>query len=518
MDLIWNVVTAGVSLIATICVWQLARDFLWRPRRLLQAFKQQGVLGPVPRLFLGNLDQVRELMAVEVVKSSTGEIRDDNHGGVVAKVLPYYAAWSRSYGETFLVWWGSQPRLMISDPELMKEVLCDKSGSLDRDPGQHAARDLFGDGIALLTMNERWSQKRKMVSLAFHNEKLKLMIDAMVACVEENLKQWKTTEGPVDVASKLRDITQDVLCRTAFGTSYAAGKEVFEMQIEQQYIHLEWQGQVHLPGFRFLPTSANRRRWTLKQQIDSKLRKIVVNRLKESSVSGSYGKDLLGLMLAAKDGVLDFNNGKKLDIQVTMQDVIDECKTFFFTGQETSAALLAWTMLLLALNPDWQTRLRQEVCQVCGQVSAPNTLEMLGNLKSMTMVINEALRMYPPVPLLNRYTHNKVKLKELVIPKGTLLLVPLIVINYNEKFWGVDAKSFNPDRFVSQQQRPFLPFSVGPRTCVGQSFAMIETKIILAMILRKFKFELSETYVHSPFQVLTLQPKFGMPMNLLANQ
>ncbi|XP_024544505.1 cytochrome P450 734A2-like [Selaginella moellendorffii] len=148
---------SGISLAATICVWQWAHDFLWRPRLLLQAFKQQGVLGPIPRLFLGNLDQMRELMAVEVAKSSTGEISNDHHAGVVAKVLPYYAAWSRSCGETFFVWRGSQPRLMISDPELMKEVLCDKSGSFDREPGQHAARDLFGDGIALLTMNKRWS-------------------------------------------------------------------------------------------------------------------------------------------------------------------------------------------------------------------------------------------------------------------------------------------------------------------------------------------------------------------------
>ncbi|XP_024544504.1 cytokinin hydroxylase-like [Selaginella moellendorffii] len=262
----------------------------------------------------------------------------------------------------------------------------------------------------------------------------------MVACVEENLKQWKTTDGPVDLALKLRDITRDVLCRTAFGTSYTAGKEVFQKKIEQQYIHLEWQDFFQRP-----PIDAG-------------------GRLKESSVSGSYGKDLLGLMLAANEGVLDFNNGKKLEIQVTMQDVIDECKTFFFTSQETSAALLAWTMLLLALNPEWQTRLRHEVREVCGEVSAPNSLEMLGNLKS-------------------------VKLKELATPKGTLLLLPLIVTNYSEKLWGEDAKSFNPNRFVAQQQRPFLPFSVGPRTCVEQSFAMIETKIILAMILLNFTFE-----------------------------
>ena len=134
------------------------------------------------------------------------------------------------------------------------------------------------------------------------------------------------------------------------------------------------------------------------------------------------------------------------------------------------------------------------------------------------MILNELLRLYTPASLLPRQALENVKVGDLELPKGMSVWIPVVAIHHSKELWGEDANEFNPQRFSQGVQKAckhpmgFLPFSSGPRVCVGQSFAIMEAKVVVAMILSRFKFSLSPNYCHAPVCVLTLKPKHGVPI------
>lgn len=136
------------------------------------------------------------------------------------------------------------------------------------------------------------------------------------------------------------------------------------------------------------------------------------------------------------------------------------------------------------------------------------------------MVLLEALRLYGPVLVIVREAAKDMNLGGLVIPEGTVVTIPFAIIHRNKKLWGEDANEFSPLRFengisrAAKHPNALLAFSMGPRACVGQNFAMLEAKMVIAMILQKFKFSLSKDYKHKPADLLTLQPQNGLPVVL----
>ncbi|KAH0778521.1 hypothetical protein KY290_004948 [Solanum tuberosum] len=186
----------------------------------------------------------------------------------------------------------------------------------------------------------------------------------------------------------------------------------------------------------------------------------------------------------------------KLDFRAS-DDIIDECKNFYYAGQETTSSLLGWTIFLLATNKEWQEKARKEVAESFGQ-KVPNA-DGLSSLKIKNMILDESLRLYPPVPFIKRKV-------ELTLPPKMLIYISPLAVQHDHKIWGEHVHVFKPDRFAegvvkATNNNPvaFLPFGYGPQTCLGLNFAMIKAKISLSMILQRYMFTTSPTYVKITF-------------------
>ncbi|XP_057870268.2 cytochrome P450 734A1 [Cryptomeria japonica] len=504
------VVCGGLALF----LLKITTTIYWKPLQLKKSFEAQGISGPPYRLFYGNSTDISRM--TDEQESKPMPLSHD----ILPRVLPYIHQWTKTYGKDYIFWFGSHARLVVPHPELIKEILSTKFGNYPKFPINPLARQLVGQGLVGLK-GEKWAQHRKIINPAFHMDLLKGMIPTIVKSSANMLEEWRklilSGAPEIDVLKGFRDLTADVISRTAFGSSFTEGKDIFDMQTKQTILVLEAFHSVYIPGFRFLPTTKNRQRWNLEKEIRRCVRQVIDAREKTAITekNGRYGADLLGLMMSESKKQVGVNGNSNAGL--CTEEIIDECKTFYFAGHETTSVLLTWTIILLGIHQDWQERGRREVVEVCGRNNDPDP-DSLSRLKIVGMIINETLRLYPPAMFLLRQACEPMKLGKLSIPAGTELFIPILAIHHDPALWGNDAKDFNPGRFsegiakAAKHPMAFMPFGAGPTICVGQNFALLEAKLVLAMILQNFYFVTSPSYAHAPMSSATLRPQYGAPV------
>ncbi|KAJ8638978.1 hypothetical protein MRB53_015672 [Persea americana] len=469
-------------LILLSCVVRAAYSILWKPKKLEKQLRQQGINGTSYKILHG--DWKEYVRSMEEAWSKPMSLTHQ----IVPRVIPFVHEIVQNYGKLSLHWNGTTPRVTVNDPEQMKEVLLNKSGHFQQPPVNPIIKQI-AMGVSSME-GEKWAKHRRIITPAFYPDKLKGMAPAFS--------------------------TRDIISRTAFGSNYVEGKRIFQLQKEQVVLVLEAAFSVYVPGLRFVPTKKNKRRLYLDNEIKSTLRDLIHRKEEAMKMGESSNDDLLGLLLQSTDCNEGGTNSK--NIRLTIDEVIEECKLFYFAGHETTSVWLTWTMVVLAMHPNWQERAREEVLQICGK-NTPK-FESTNQLKIVTMILNEVQRLYPPVTGLFRDTTEKTRLGEISLPANVDLYLPTLLIHHDPEIWGEDSQEFKPERFsagisaASKENFAFFPFGWGPRICIGQSFAMIEAKIALATILQHFSFELSPSYTHAPYTVITLQPQFGAPIIL----
>ncbi|XP_040381073.1 cytochrome P450 709B1-like [Oryza brachyantha] len=514
------VAVAVVVVLVSTWLWSTVAQLVWRPYAVGRAFGRQGIRGPAYRLFVGSDGEKAAMLA-----ATRGDVLDRRCHDIVPRVMPHYRAWMSRYGKVLVSWGGATPALCVGEYGMVRQILADRTGLYGKpDPGP-ALLALIGKGLVFIDGDD-WARHRRVVHPAFTMDKLKMMTKTMAECAREVIRAWevRAAESPagerrvqVEVGQQFQELTADVISHTAFGSSYQDGKEVFLAQRELQAIAISTFNSVRFPGFQYIPTKRNMRR----RQLEKKVRGMLMAMIRERQVAaGKEARDLLGLMLEANAAC-----GSGGPTSMTLDEIIDECKTFFFAGHDTTSHLLTWAMFLLGTHPEWQERLREEVLRECGGGGGGDTEALpngdaLSKLKLMTMVLYETLRLYGPVSQIARKVTADADLGGVRVPKGTTAIIPVAILHRDVDVWGADAGEFNPLRFRDGVNRAathagaLLTFSLGHRSCIGQDFAMMEAKATLAMVLRRFAFEVAPEYVHAPLDFLTLQPKCGLPVVL----
>ncbi|KAG8654247.1 cytochrome P450 CYP749A22 [Manihot esculenta] len=501
-------VLSCVSVCFIIIVLKFFYELWWKPIYVQSALRSQGIKGPQYRFFHGNSKEL-----IRMSNESLTTPMELSHQ-MLQRLQPHCYFWKKLYGSNCVYWLGPRPRLIITEPNLAKEIM-NKDDLYPKPEFESYLKNLFGDG--LVTANgEKWFRLRKLANHIFHGESLKGMTPAMIAATEMMLERWRQHEAKeIDVYEEFKLLTSEIISRTAFGSSYLEGQHIFDMLSRLILILYRNNYLVKIPLLKkFLKTKDDMEADRIEDGIRDSIMKMIKKREEEAKLRqvDSYGSDFLGVLIKANR---DMDKTK----QISIEDLIDECKTFYIAGQETTSSALAWNILLLAIHMDWQEKAREEILELFGQRNP--TLDEISRLKIMNMIINETLRLYSPSITMMREVHKGTRLGKLVAPARMDVLVSILALHHDPEIWGEDVHLFKPERFaegVAKATRnniaAFCPFGLGPRNCVGMSFSMAETKIVLSMILQRYRFTLSPNYVHSPIVLIAVSPQKGLQVTL----
>ncbi|KAJ3695269.1 hypothetical protein LUZ60_000646 [Juncus effusus] len=511
----WSLAFGALSL---FLLWGILRALEWawfRPRRLDRMLRKQGLSGTVYKPIIGDT-KVDAMLNREACAKPMPLSHD-----IIPRVQPFFYRTMKEYGKFFITWTEASPRVTIPDPELVRQVLSNKFGHFEKEKLGGLGK-VLADGLVNYE-GEKWAKHRRILNPAFYFEKLKCMLPAFTTCCDELIKKWENlarSDGSfeLDVWPELLNFTGDAISRAAFGSSYEEGRRIFQLQEEQKGRLIEAFKIFFIPFSWYLPIENNKKMKANKKEVRTLLRGTIAEREKAVQNGEPAKDDLLGLLLESNMKETGQGRNSNSALGMTMDELIEECKLFYLAGQETTAILLTWTMIVLSMHPEWQQKAREEVLQLFGK-NKPD-VEGLGRLKTVTMILYEVLRLYPPFTVLNRKTYKTVQLGNITYPPGVVLALPILTIHHDKEIWGPDVSEFKPDRFsegiskaTKDGQMAFFPFGWGPRICIGQNFALLEAKMGLSMMLQNFEFELSEKYVHAPYAFfIMIYPQHGAPI------
>lgn len=493
--------------------WRILNWIWLKPKQLEKLLREQGFSGNPYRVLFGDMKDSSKLAREAMSKAI------DLSDNIAPRVQPFVNQIVRTYGKNSFVWFGPVPCINIMEPQMIKEIMI-KYEEFQK-PNTNPLAKMLVKGLVAYE-GEKWAKHRKIINPAFHLEKLKALQQEFYVSCNEMICEWEemvSSKGSceMDVWPYLDNLSGDVISRAAFGSNFQEGKKIFKLQKEQIALAMKFLQQVYIPGLRFMPTKTNKRMKEIDNEMRVLVNNIIMKRENQMRSGQTCNEDLLGILLDSSLKEVQDEGGRK-NAGLTIEEVVEECKVFYLAGRDTTSVLLVWAMVLLGKHLDWQAHAREEVLQVFGN-SKPD-FNALNSLKVMTMILNEVLRLYPPVILMYRMIHKPTKVGNALLPPGVQISIPTMFVHTDPELWGEDALDFNPERFsegiakATEGRVSYIPFGWGPRICIGQNFAMLEVKMALAMILQRYSFELSPTYSHAPFLVTSLQPQHGVPLIL----
>lgn len=408
------------------------------------------------------------------------------------------------YGDAVRLPVGPKSLYFFNHPEHAKHVLADNNANYHKGIGLVHARRALGDGL-LTSEGELWRKQRKVIQPAFHNRRLGdyagIVSDEATGLVQR--LRARVGGGPVDVLQELTGLTLGVLGRTLLDAdlaSFAGVDESFAAVQDQAMFELVTLSGV--PSWVPLPRQLRFRR--ARQHLQGVVDQLVAQRI---ATAGGRDDVLSRLILST---------GQETDRRVGRQRLRDELVTLLLAGHETTASTLGWSLYLVDRHPQVKRRLRDEAREVLGDQKL--AFEDLHRLRYTAMVIEEAIRLYPPVWILPRRALADDEIGGYHVPAGADVLICPYTLHRHPRFWD-DPERFDPERFDPERSsgRPryaYIPFGAGPRFCVGSNLGMMEATIVLATLMRELDLMTVSGRQVVPEPMLSLRVRGGLPMTV----
>ncbi len=396
----------------------------------------------------------------------------------------------------------------INEPGAIKHILLDNAANYHK---TEITRRLLEPGLGrglLTSEDETWRHHRRIMAPAFDHRSIVAYSPIMTEEALRLLADWDALPAgsEVDVAAAMMHATLHIISRTMFSSDSDEIVGIVESGVGryQAEVRPVLADLLELPEWLSRLSGARRAKGIF-SEFDRAIDRLLASR---GRAGAAQPKDLLARLIAARD--------EETGGGMTAQEVRDQVVTIFMAGHETTAVALTWTWYLLSQHPAAEARLQAELQAVLG--GRPPKHEDLAKLPYTRMVIEEAMRLYPPAHTLSRTAMGADEVLDKHIPKGATILIVPWLLHRNPKLWEhperFDPERFTPERTTRRHRFAYIPFGAGPRICIGAAFAMAEAMLILAALAQRYRLRLVPGFPVDPQGLITLRPRYGMRMTL----
>jgi cytochrome P450 len=416
-----------------------------------------------------------------------------------------------TYGDVVRFRLGPMVLHLVAHPDGIRHVLQERAEQYDKET-RSSAKIRGMTGLGLLTASGAlWHRQRRLVQPGFRPAAVAGFVARMVDATDAMIEDWRRKSGPFDIASEMMRLTYTIVGRTLFSADVSSDADAVEhaMAVLLAHTYGRLQRIVDLP--LAVPTPGNRRFNAALVTVDRVVFRILAERRRMGLAQEPPPEDLLSILLRERD--------EETGHGMSDEELRNETITLLLAGHETTANALTWTLYLLARHPEAMERMNDEVESVLGD-RAPAAAD-LAALPYTERVIREAMRLYPPIWILERRAVEEDEIGGYRIPAGSTVEVSPWVTHRHPDFWD-EPERFDPDRFLPERSagRPLLayvPFGAGPRYCVGGHFAMTEALVILARVARlarTHRLRLVPGQTVEPLPGITLRTRNGVRVTL----
>ncbi len=398
---------------------------------------------------------------------------------------------------------------VLNDPAAIKRVLVDNTANYRKDPLQRRVLSAgLSDGL-LSAEDKRWEIQRRTLAPLFSARTVRGLAKDMRFAVDQLTQRWRAmgSETTVDVAAEITLLTLDVLALTIFSDGLQSDPDEFRQSMTAYFRAAGRIGLLDLIGAPdYIPRPGRSQIKSTLRYFENIIDGLIDTRRKALESNAACRDDLLTLLLRA----LDPATGQPM----TLAEVRSNILTFLSAGHETTANTLTWSLFLLSQSGEWRERVRDEAeRELAGPGDGP-----VDRLVVTKAVIEEALRLYPPIAALSRSAKGPDRLGDYNVKAGSLIVIAPYVLHRHRQLWH-QPDVFDPGRFLGDARRQigrfaYLPFGVGPRICIGSSFALQEATIALACLARRFEFGLAQEFQVWPQMSVTVRPANGLSMRI----
>jgi cytochrome P450 len=416
------------------------------------------------------------------------------------------------YGDMYYAPIMSTRLYVTRHPEHIRDVLIDKGGSFKKTETGIAARHLrrlLGQGL-LLSNGELWRRQRRMINPALHRKRIETYAGTMTTGTAQMLSRW-SDGSTVDLGREMMQLTLEIVTRSLF--DYGVHDRSGEVMQAMETFRAVAAGPALLPDWVPLPATLRIRRALAR--VDRIIYGMIDARRALGEAALAERHDLLSVLLLATDDEAAPEGERRM----TRQLLRDELLTLFLAGHETTSHALTWAFYLLAQHPAVEARLHAELDSVLGERMP--TVDDLRALPETERILNEAMRLYPPAPVISRTAIEDTEIGGYVIPAGAEIILWLYYTQRDPR-WFPAPDEFRPERFADGAppavRGAFLPFGGGSRLCIGKEFALMEARVVLAMVAQRFRLQLVPGQRIAPRFAVTLSPHPGVKMQLAARR